>query len=282
MMCRTDPYKHLDFGKLAVVIPTMNRGEFLARAVRWYRRSRIPICIGDSSKIKITESSDLTLDTHYYHTPLSNEIKASWEAGFHSTAPYLAWAGDDDFLLPQALKRSIEILDACPEITSVAGYATIFATIDNEVWNPIESVVGGPDGPYPDHFFRVFRREIIMEGWRLVKDLPTPEPDTKENHLEGACIRSTKLLEYLLHHDHLRKTIDMLSLLRQVHPGRVTSILGGPEPWRARLGHAFPRIQYAKQWVQSWNQPLSLPALRRKQSPFYEDFHPVEEFLSHA
>lgn len=270
---------------LAVIIPTMNRPHFLVRTIAWYEHIRVPVFIGDSSaKAQFKSMFPFGEYSYYCHCPGLNEIQASDHAAqvmlkqsnIKDTA-YLAWAGDDDFLLPQALLRGVEILDEQPELSSVAGYATIFATKQNAVWNPIESVVGA----YPDHFFRVFRRDLIIDGWQHAKDLPFPVPETtKEEHVDGAWIRSKVLLAYLRRYDK-RMSIDELSLLRQVHPWRVTEDPEKREPWRARLGHRFPRLQYAHQWLRSWWQPLSLPALRRTTSKFYYSFLPVEEFLSH-
>ena len=278
--------------KLAVIIPTMNRPDFVIRAIRWYEAIGIPVFIGDSSPKPqfptMFPSGDFT---YYAHTPGANEIKASYLAAQTmlrqsniADIPYLAWAGDDDFLLPRSLDQCSSLLDSNPGVTSATGYATIFATVRNGVWNPIESVVG----VYPDLFFRVFRRDLIIEGWESTMNLPTDAPDTKETHVYGACVRSTALLDLLAKSDHQRRTLDYLSLLRQVHPLRVTAELGGPEPWRAQLGHAFPRLQYLKQCLESWcwhgrgkcmNCELMLPSLRSRKSRFYSEFSAVEWFL---
>lgn len=250
---------------LAVIVPTMNRPAFLSRTVRWYARHGIPLYIGDSSATAQSLAHEATRKTHYFWIPGANETEASLQVALLSDAPYLAWAGDDDFLIPGALHAAVAILDNQRPYTSVYGESVIMATRKNAVYGAPESTVRYTE---KDAFFRVYRREILIEGFRVAAS--GESYDSRGRILERELLRS----------DNLRHRLPLLMLVRQVHPWRVTA--SKVEPWRARLGHCFPRIQYAKQWLESWRKDnrLSLPSLRRRSSPFHEAFSEVTDFLT--
>ncbi len=261
---------------LAVVIPTMNREKFIRRTVQFYQQYNIPIYIVDSSPCPIRDvvrANEFKLTTHYYHMPGLNEMQASWEAAYRCRARYIAWAGDDDFLLPAALTRAVQLLNIRPQVTSVAGHCSLLGIKDNQIYGHVESLFSC----YPDMFFRVFCRRVIMSAWMNVKDLPRPERDI--DHVYGCKVRSERLVEELSRLDNEPRTINELSLLRQVHPWRVTSVLDDPDSFRTKLGRALPTVKYMKDWMFSWGYAnrYTLPALRRDK---WSDYLEVERFLS--
>jgi len=278
------------FKDLAIVVPTMNRPEFLRRAILWYRRFGIALYIGDSSAVPLdltVRSLESTRLTHYFHTPGLNEIEASHEAVRHSTHSYLAWSGEDDLFLPEALMNSCDILNESVQTTSVFGRESVLFVIQNgKPWGCLESCRG-----YSDQLFRVYRREILVHAWKQAMGIPKEKKleSTSAQHAAWASIRGRILDKTLLETDFQRVGINGLFLMRQEHGARTTSKPGAIDPWRTRLGHHFPRVQYAKQILQSWcwhqttgrcrECQFRLPSLRRKTSDVYGDFSMVEDFL---
>ena len=101
--------------KVSILIPTMNRPEFVIRLLEYYNlvKSKHPIYIGDASNVinknKILEKINTyksVLDVNYYHWPNFNDLKTLDELVKQSKENYCAYIGDDDFLIPDSLKNA--------------------------------------------------------------------------------------------------------------------------------------------------------------------------------
>ena len=281
-------------GNIVVIVPTLNRPRFVDRVIRWYTTIEIPVFIGDSSEKPQFSRMCPTGNpfVHYLHTPGQNELQASYTAleavevsnrsRLSMGVRFIAWAGDDDLFLPGPLRDCQTVLDLDSGGTSAQGHALIFVIKGNAVYGEIESTKHHPH----DAFFRVYRKEVIGNAWKQVKDLPRPIL-RREPRYGDQC--GLPLDWWLQKHDSRRLPIGRVHVLRQVHPWRLTVPLDYREPWRSRLGHRFPRIQYLKQRLNSWcwhqarGQCVAcsvlLPSLRHKRSPYYSDFAEVENFL---
>ena len=105
--------------KVAILIPTINRSDFLIRQLSYYAsvKSNHPIYIGDSSnkkeKLKITEfikNLKDKLEINYSHYPNGNGTEVINEISLQVKENYCAYNGDDDFLIPNSLSKCARFL----------------------------------------------------------------------------------------------------------------------------------------------------------------------------
>ena len=119
---------------IGIVIPTMNRSDFLIRQLTYYADIgyRHTIYIGDSSK---TDHVERVLDTvrrlqdrvkiAHVKLPGLNDSQAMSELLHLVREPYTAFIGDDDFLIPASLEKCARFLDTHPDFSSAHGVATL-------------------------------------------------------------------------------------------------------------------------------------------------------------
>ena len=105
--------------KVSIVIPTMNRSDFLRRSLYYYAKSKYKgwIYIGDSSEsshIKRTKETVRELEDRlkikYFAFPQLNDsqcIKSLLEA---VETPYVAFVADDDLLVPSGMDKCVAFL----------------------------------------------------------------------------------------------------------------------------------------------------------------------------
>ena len=134
--------------KVSILVPTMNRPEFVIRLLEYYRlvKSKHPIYIGDASnlqnKSKILEKINILkkdLDINYFHWPKFNDLRTLDELVKKSEHDYCAYIGDDDFLIPEALEKCANFLEKNPKYRTAQGQSMIFHFNEN--------------GPYGKTFF---------------------------------------------------------------------------------------------------------------------------------
>ena len=121
-------------GTLGIVIPTMNRPEFLIRQLAYYADvgCRYTVYVGDSSdpaELELTAQAVSRLQSriNIVHIPVPG-MSAS-EATSHVlhliTEPYVTYIGDDDFLVPQSLEKCARFLEEHADFSTVHGVATM-------------------------------------------------------------------------------------------------------------------------------------------------------------
>jgi len=250
---------------VAIIIPTKNRPEFVARACRWYKRCRLIVV--DGSTVASPEPR-----CHYVHLPGSNENEAIAAGVRLATEPYCAIAGDDDFLVEPALIDLAFALDGHSQYDSARGIAMQFETIDDAPYGPVRSCV-----PHPDQVFRLYRREVLLAGAEFASNF--------DNYHD----RGWWLYNEVTRAEHPVLTLDMIHLFRQGHKGRPSAGLK-PRSWRERAGARFPLLRRAFLWSQVHNQcwnkkccsrcALLLPMLRWPGAPHYDTFNELEHFLN--
>ncbi|MFH0855103.1 MAG: TIGR00180 family glycosyltransferase [Candidatus Omnitrophota bacterium] len=118
---------------VSIIIPTMNRSDFLIRALNYYRSVGFKgyICIGDSSYGEhsriITDfikeiGSDLNIIYKYYsNPPYYNDAICVKDLLELVVTPYAVESGDDDFLVPSALEKCASFLQENPDYGSAHG-----------------------------------------------------------------------------------------------------------------------------------------------------------------
>lgn len=115
---------------ISLLIPTMNRSEFLGRLLQYYADTKFrgKILIGDSSnaahlaKTKLIISANRkNLDIDHFEYPGLNNAQCISLMLRSVDTPYSAFIADDDFLVPNALEKCVEFLDRHPDYSAVHG-----------------------------------------------------------------------------------------------------------------------------------------------------------------
>ena len=122
--------------KVAILLPTKNRPEFVIRQLRYYAsvNSPHPVYIGDASDMKHAKSIEHEMERlrnnltiHYFHSPneesfdetLTNLMEESRE-------DYCVSSADDDMLVPQSLTKCARFLDGNSDYRTAQGKAVLF------------------------------------------------------------------------------------------------------------------------------------------------------------
>lgn len=119
--------------QIAILTPTMNRSEFVLRALQYYSSVgfRGQLVFGDASRpderarmheyIQRYEGRLRIACHHLEHLPFPNDAYSLKEIIDRTDAPYMVYAGDDDLLVPKTLQRCAEFLDAHPDYSAAHG-----------------------------------------------------------------------------------------------------------------------------------------------------------------
>jgi len=136
--------------KVAILIPTKNRIDFVIRTIKYYVsiNSPHPIFIGDasskSSEELVLNAAENKIDVYYYHWEKLNDrktmIKLAEKAKATSISNYCAYHGDDDFFVPESLSKCAEFLDKAPEYATSQGRAFSFELNENGPYGIVKDV----------------------------------------------------------------------------------------------------------------------------------------------
>lgn len=129
---------HTDY---SLVVISRNRPQFLARLFLYYHSQGLaaPIFVGDSSSG--AARNEISVITKQFCGKLNLEVTTYPDTTpplerlileiSKVTSRYVAWVGDDDFLIPRALSAGTQFLDAQSEYSAITGKALLF-TITGE------------------------------------------------------------------------------------------------------------------------------------------------------
>ena len=124
--------------QITILIPTLNRSNFLIRALSYYVKVGFKgwICIGDSSNVQHSERIKRVVYTledklkiiykYFPKPPYINDSMCVKEMIEIAPTPYLVFSGDDDFLVPSSLCQCAAFLDNHPEYTAAHGFRILF------------------------------------------------------------------------------------------------------------------------------------------------------------
>ena len=119
--------------EVSILIPTLNRSEFLIRALSYYCKVEFKgwICIGDSSNAQHNEriksviyALEDKLNIIYKYSPkppYTNDSMCMKELIEIAPTPYVVYAGDDDFLVTSALAQFAAYLEDHSEYVAAHG-----------------------------------------------------------------------------------------------------------------------------------------------------------------
>lgn len=118
---------------ISILIPTLNRSDFLIRALHYYSKVGFKgyICIGDSSNAQHVEKTKRAIQTlgnkikiiyrYYPNPPYIHDGMVIKELVELAPTPYAVYAGDDDFMIPNGLEQCITFLKDHPEYSAARG-----------------------------------------------------------------------------------------------------------------------------------------------------------------
>ena len=120
---------------LTIIIPTMNRSDFLIRLLKYYADTGYKhwILIGDSSNaehVKKTKNAIKgfkdKLKIIYQECPDLNDAECVQQLIKMISTPYTVFIADDDFLVPNGLEQSIAFLENRQDYIAAHGTAILF------------------------------------------------------------------------------------------------------------------------------------------------------------
>lgn len=135
--------------QISILIPTLNRPEFLWRALNHYQGLgfRGWIIIGDSSSpetLAINRRHLTQLDPrlkvlhlHLPSPPYLHDGMCQKEMVRRAATPYVVYAGDDDLLVPAGLERCVEFLETHPDFVSAHGIRANVSVENDRVWGKV-------------------------------------------------------------------------------------------------------------------------------------------------
>ena len=138
--------------KVSILIPTLNRSEFLIRALSYYCKVGFKgwICIGDSSNAQHSErirsivyalEDKLNIIYKYFpKPPYINDSMCMKELIEIAPTPYVVYSGDDDFLVPSSLAQCAAFLEEHSEYVAAHGLRIAYKLRTKGEFGEIEQI----------------------------------------------------------------------------------------------------------------------------------------------
>jgi glycosyltransferase domain-containing protein len=239
--------------QVSVIIPTLNRADFLLRTLRFYADAKFggKILVGDASAAEHVDRvraflRGAPLDVTYFVSPGLDDRSTVMRLTAMVQTPYVVFHGDDDALLPHALAECVALLEAQPAVVSAHGRAWLFTVAANGAHGK-PSLGADYRLPTPTANTSLSRLEQLLERYAValfsvhrtsVWHAMWKDVDRIPDRPFGAeilpCARSAV---------HGRcAAVDVAYLLRQVHPARYA--LASAAKWRQAPGweDSFARV----------------------------------------
>ena len=122
--------------RVSILIPTLNRSEFLIRQLRYYASVNSPhsVYIGDASNQeeydktkKVVNELKSIISIQHNHWPKLNDRKTLMQLGLVAEEKYCAFTGDDDFLIPVSLSKCADFLEKNHDFRTAQGRGVLFS-----------------------------------------------------------------------------------------------------------------------------------------------------------
>lgn len=126
--------KYSNLRNLTIVIPTLNRQEFMMRQIAYWKNSGVTMIILDGSNTPVDIElykqleSDDNINYIYNNSSLTKRLSL---ANKYIKTKYTVYCSDDDFLLPFGLSKSIEALENDPKAVASVGHTLRFNYLRN-------------------------------------------------------------------------------------------------------------------------------------------------------
>lgn len=219
---------------VAVVTLTKDRLDFVTRLLNFYESAGVVISlyIGDSSSLAIQENllrqikKIKSIHVHHVNCLGLNDRQSFWKVLNQVSQKYVAFHGDDDFLIPSTIISFAEYLSQNQDCRTVQGRALAFSTRGDGAFGEIDycdDYWGKPEiqenqcserlkafsQSYFVNLFSVHRTDQLIDDFRLFAEIK----DRSFSEI-GAC--------FLTALRGKSKFLDALYLIRQVHKQRHT------------------------------------------------------------
>lgn len=218
--------------KVGIVIPTLDRPEFIIRQLEYYAKlnSPHPVYIGDASDdenskklLAAIEKIGNQLVVFYFRYPkLAYSLTNSLINLYNEVAEkYCVFSGDDDYQIPNSITKCAEFLENSPDYSNASGYAVSFRLKNNSVYGVLERLADYPRrqiesataakrlidfmSRYYVPLFSVHRTEQIRKCW------------SQSGALENVSFSTELLSSAMSLILGKSKIIDCLSFIRQIH-----------------------------------------------------------------
>jgi len=136
--------------KIAILIPTKDRLDFIIRAIKYYVaiNSPHPIFIADassdSSEELVLNAANDNIEVYYFHWEnlkiRKSLIKLAEKANQANITNYCAYHGDDDFFISKSLSMCAEFLDKNPSYATAQGRAFTLRLIQDSPYGDLADV----------------------------------------------------------------------------------------------------------------------------------------------
>ena len=134
---------------ITLLVPTMNRSDFLIRLLCYYRDLEFQGCIyvGDSSQEfhatrtkRAINAFDRQLHIVYCKYPDRNNAECIRDLLALVSTPYAVLLADDDFLVPDSMEQCVMFLESHPEYSAAHGVAVLFHLESSGAHGPLKWV----------------------------------------------------------------------------------------------------------------------------------------------
>lgn len=154
---------------ITILIPTMNRPDYLQRALTYYRDAGFSGCvlIGDSSEgdmaARVRELADRfgqgAYQVRLLQYPASMALVDVWRSMIAEVkTPYVTYAGDDDLQIPVSLQGAVDFLESNQDYVAVKCEML-------EVWTgqaaPYGEIIGGFRTRFPNYDIGTARQRFV-------------------------------------------------------------------------------------------------------------------------
>ncbi len=216
---------------VGIIIPTLNRPDFVIRQLNYYASLNSPntLYYSDSSnpenakiiKDKIDKLRD-KLNIVYMISPVGNSVMAIIQLLSSVQEKYVAFLGDDDYWIPDALNGCVEFLEKNPDYETAIAKSLTFKTEDNAVFGKIKEIHDYPrhsieDDTASERLFSYLGPNLsaITAAVQRTDHLLKHYQDSVE--VKDANIRGEILPSCLMLITGKSKVIDKLGFIRQIH-----------------------------------------------------------------
>jgi glycosyltransferase domain-containing protein len=122
--------------QLTLVVLTHERPAFLRRTLQYYSTLPANVMVLDSSRQSASDIAELFPHVDYQHLPQFDEGHAQQKLAYGVSrveTPFMCFAGDDDFLVHEALAQSVEFLAPRPAYGLCHGYSLMYQAHGDKV-----------------------------------------------------------------------------------------------------------------------------------------------------
>jgi glycosyltransferase domain-containing protein len=207
----------------------MNRSGYLIRQLTYYADvgCKHTVYVGDLSAdqhARRTQEAIRKLENRvrivYVQLPSATDYQATNELSQRVEEPYIAFTGDDDFLIPASLEKCARFLDASPDYESAHGVGILFALGSGREYGEFVSSTACPQRPAEHTSARLRLMDLLnrywpvsfsvqrVEAFRVAVDLAPRLPDKGFRELLTDCLSIIR---------GKAKELDCLYLARQAH-----------------------------------------------------------------